>query len=126
MIRLDHFTIVVSDYVASRNWYTGCFGLHVAFEHAASGVGGLEDDADVELILVQRDLPQRERDCVLTFQCDSVHDTYRDLVARGVPFTHGPAHVFWGYGAELLDPDGYVIRLWDKATMPGYVEKSTT
>jgi len=25
--------------------------------------------------------------------------------------------VFWGYGAELLDPDGYRIHLWDEVSM---------
>jgi hypothetical protein len=23
----------------------------------------------------------------------------------------------WGYGAELADPDGYFVRLWDERTM---------
>jgi predicted enzyme related to lactoylglutathione lyase len=123
MIKLDHLTIFVSNYTASRDWYTACFGLRVAFESATSGVGGLEDDAGVELILVQRDVSRGEKDCVLTFQCDSVHDKHQQLVARGISFTHGPMPVFWGYGAELSDPDGYPVRIWDKATMPGYSEK---
>ena len=25
--------------------------------------------------------------------------------------------VFWGYGAELRDPDGYSLRLWDQKSM---------
>ncbi len=25
--------------------------------------------------------------------------------------------VFWGYGAELCDPDGYRLRLWNQRTM---------
>jgi catechol 2,3-dioxygenase-like lactoylglutathione lyase family enzyme len=120
MIKLDHLTILVSDYVASRDWYTSCFGLRVGFEDAAAGVGGLEDDASVELILEQRVQLRGERDCVLTFQCDSVHNKYQELLARGIAFTHGPKSVNWGFGAELTDPDGYPIRLWDKATMPGY------
>ena len=24
---------------------------------------------------------------------------------------------YWGYGAELTDPDGYLIRLWDQRSM---------
>ena len=118
MIKLDHLTLFVSDYVASRDWYTSCFGLRVAFENVGAGVGGLEDDAGVELILEQRARSGSQRDCVLTFQCDSVHDKYRTLLARGIAFTHGPMSVNWGFGAELTDPDGYPIRLWDKATMP--------
>jgi catechol 2,3-dioxygenase-like lactoylglutathione lyase family enzyme len=118
MIRLDHLTISVSNYVKSRDWYVGNFGLHVEFESVEAGLGGLEDDGGVELILVQRELPARERDCTLTFQVDSVHETHRDLLARGVPFVHEPKQVPWGYGAELLDPDGYRVLLWDRATMP--------
>ena len=122
MIKLDHLTIFVSDYVLSREWYTSSFGLRVAFENVAAGVGGLEDDAGVELILEQRAQSPRDRDCVLTFQCDSVHEKYQELQARGISFTHGPISVNWGFGAELMDPDGYPIRLWDKVTMPGYSE----
>jgi hypothetical protein len=35
----------------------------------------------------------------------------------GAPIVHPPQKVFWGYGAEVLDPDGYRIRLWDPASM---------
>ena len=42
---------------------------------------------------------------------------YRELAARGIGFTHVPQKLFWGYGAELLDPDGYRIRLWDETSM---------
>jgi hypothetical protein len=28
-----------------------------------------------------------------------------------------PKRQFWGYGAEVLDPDGYVNHLWDELTM---------
>ena len=122
MIKLDHLTIFVSDYVVSRDWYTSSFGLRVAFQNVAAGVAGLEDDAGVELILEQRAQSRRERDCVLTFQCDSVHEKYHELRARGIAFTHAPMSVNWGFGAELTDPDGHPIRLWDKLTMPGYSE----
>jgi catechol 2,3-dioxygenase-like lactoylglutathione lyase family enzyme len=123
MIRLDHLTIVVSNYVASRDWYVSNLGLHVEFENESAGFGGLEDDGGVELILVQQSLSQRPRDCALTFQCDSVHGKYEELMTRGVSFVHEPKGVPWGYGAELLDPDGYRVLLWDKHTMPGYKEK---
>lgn len=123
MVRLDHLTINVSNYLASRDWYVSNFGLRGEFEDPAAGFGGLEDDGGVELILVQTELPRRERDCILTFQCDSVHGTYEALRARGVAFVHEPKAVPWGYGAELLDPDGYRVRVWDMYTMPGYKEK---
>lgn len=123
MVRLDHLTIVVSNYIASREWYVNNLGLRVEFENEDAGFGGLEDDGAVELILQQQPMPQRQRDCTLTFQCDSVREKYRGLTARGIAFVHEPKDVPWGYGAELLDPDGYRVLLWDKHTMPGYKEK---
>ena len=123
MVRLDHLTIVVSNYAVSRDWYVENLGLRVEFENQDAAFGGLEDDGAVELILVQQPITQRSRDCTLTFQCDSVHAKYEELTARGVPFVHEPKPVPWGYGAELLDPDGYRVLLWDKHTMPGYEEK---
>jgi len=68
-------------------------------------------------------MPDRERDCTLTFQCDSVHATHAELTVRGIHFVHEPKSVAWGYGAELLDPDGYRVMIWDKDTMPGYKER---
>ncbi|HEY3988757.1 MAG TPA: VOC family protein [Acidobacteriaceae bacterium] len=93
MIKLDHFTIFVTDYVASRDWYVDGFGFRVGFDNPEAGVGGLEDDGGVELILIRRNLEVRERDCALTLQCDSVHDTYRKLSERGITFVHQPMHV---------------------------------
>jgi predicted enzyme related to lactoylglutathione lyase len=119
MIRLDHLTLHVSSYVNSRDWYVANFGLRVEFESIDAGVGGLEDDGGVELILVQRELASHDRDCALTFQVESVDGKYRELATKGVTFVHAPKHVPWGYGAELKDPDGYRVMLWDRATMPG-------
>lgn len=120
MILLNHLTIYVSKYAASRDWYVANFGLRVEFENLQAGFGGLEDSGGVELILVQHPMPNHERDCMLTFQCDSVHAKYDELTRRGIPFVHEPKDVPWGYGAELLDPDGYRVMIWDKHTMPGY------
>jgi len=122
MVKLDHLNIIVSDYQDSRDWYVQHVGLKVEFENVDAGVGGLSGDGDVELILTQGELPSRERDCVLTFQCESVHGKCDELSAAGLSFSHPPMNVVWGYGAELRDPDGYAVRFWDKTTMPGYKE----
>jgi len=34
-----------------------------------------------------------------------------------VNFVSAPKRQFWGYGAEVLDPDGYMNHLWDEAAM---------
>jgi hypothetical protein len=39
------------------------------------------------------------------------------LVGLGVAFVSPPGRRFWGYGAEVLDPDGYMNHLWDEAAM---------
>jgi predicted enzyme related to lactoylglutathione lyase len=123
VIRLDHLTLRVSNYIRSRDWYVHNFGLHVEFENVHAGFGGLEDDGAVELILVQQAVPAGTRDCSLTFQCDDVHAKYTELRSHGIAFVHEPKAVPWGFGAELLDPDGYRVMLWDKHTMPGYKGK---
>jgi hypothetical protein len=30
---------------------------------------------------------------------------------------HAPQKLFWGYGAELRDPDGYLVMVWDEVSM---------
>jgi len=49
-----------------------------------------------------------------------VHDVeakYRELSANGVTFEKSPQKLAWGYGAELRDPDGYLIYIWDEKSM---------
>jgi hypothetical protein len=35
-----------------------------------------------------------------------------------VAFVHEPKPVAWGFGAELRDPTGYRIGVWDVESMP--------
>jgi hypothetical protein len=51
------------------------------------------------------------------FQVGDVDATFSEWSARGIVFAHGPHKSNWGYGAELADPDGYFVRLWDERTM---------
>ena len=46
-----------------------------------------------------------------------VDAAFADWSARGAEFAHAPQKTYWGYGAELKDPDGYLIRLWDERSM---------
>jgi len=39
------------------------------------------------------------------------------LRAESVTFSAQPQKLFWGYGAELRDPDGYLVRIWDEKSM---------
>jgi catechol 2,3-dioxygenase-like lactoylglutathione lyase family enzyme len=116
MIRLDHLAIFVGDSARSREWYTGNFGFKVEFEVAERRTIALQDDADLTLFLVES-ADAITPSCTLTFQVGDVESKYQELSARGVKFEKSPQKVFWGYGAELRDPDGYLIYVWDERSM---------
>ena len=90
MIRMDHFSIYVSDDQVSKRWYAENFGLEVEFEVPERNTVALVDDADVTLFLV-RD-PERAgapHGCELTFQVDEVHRKHDELKGRGVRHPRG-------------------------------------
>ena len=116
MIKLDHLTIPVTDRVRSRDWYVDVLGLRVEFEVPARNASALIDDGGFTIFVEQRDAPPTVG-AALYFQVDDVDLRHEQLVARGVPIAHPPQKVFWGYGPELVDPDGYRVRLWDERTM---------
>jgi hypothetical protein len=83
-----------------------------------AGASNFEDSFDVgfTIFVEQRDAPPTAG-TALYFSVDDVDALHAQWSARGVAFAHPPQKVFWGYGAELVDPDGYRIRLWDEKTM---------
>ena len=117
MVRLDHLAIFVSDAGRSREWYTANIGLKVEFEVPERKTVALQDDGDLTLFVGQLAAGVVAPSCVLTFQVDDVEAKHRELVAKGVRFEHAPQRLSWGYGAELRDPDGYLVCLWDERTM---------
>jgi len=117
MIRLNHLTIPVKEYSVSREWYTSNLGLKVEFEVPERKTVALQDDDDLTLFLAGSPQAQVTPCCTLAFQVDDVEVKYRELSAHGVNFEKAPQKLFWGYGAELRDPDGYLIYLWDERTM---------
>jgi catechol 2,3-dioxygenase-like lactoylglutathione lyase family enzyme len=117
MIRLDHLTIPVRDHARSRAWYTKHFGFTIEFEIPERKTVALKDDADLTLFLVEKPGEQVVPSCSMAFQVDDVESKYRELSGTGVPFEQSPQKLFWGYGAELRDPDGYLICVWDERSM---------
>ena len=115
--RLDHITLPVSDWRASRDWWRDQLGFEVEFEMADAGVAAVRDQADLTVFLSQSDGVVIPPGLVLTVQVGDVEATHQRLLAAGACFAHGPQAVFWGYGAECFDPNGYVLRLWDEASM---------
>jgi predicted enzyme related to lactoylglutathione lyase len=122
MVKLDHLRLGVNDWQLSRDWYVGNFGLKVEFEISYGGsnklgVAALQDDAGFTLFLEQ--IPQAVHgcDCICYFQVTNVDEQYRSLNSEGIRFLDIPQKFFWGYGAELADPDGHIIRIWDEKSM---------
>ena len=117
MIRLDHLAIPVRDCARSREWYTKNFGLQTEIDIPERRTVGLKDDGDFTLFLMQRPAEEVAASCTLAFQVDDVESKYQQLSERGLQFVKAPQRLFWGYGAELRDPDGYLIYLWDERSM---------
>ena len=120
MVKLDHLRLPVSDVAASRDWYVKHFGFEVEFENPA--VIALKDDADFIIFLYPPETsPQKGplvgAKCGLVMQVDDVEAKHRELMAQGVRFEKPPGKYYWGYGAELSDPDGYLLYLWDEVSM---------
>lgn len=114
---LDHLTIFVRDADRSRDWYTKTLGLRVEFEIPSPRAVALQDSSAFGLFLEQHANSDVQPSCVLTFRVEDVDALTLALQAEGVAFSAKPQKLFWGYGAELRDPDGYVVRLWDERSM---------
>ncbi len=119
MIKFDHMNLPVTDYKRSRDWYTENFGFKVEFEVPERQTVSLEDSEGMGIFLYEPKMALERAKCSLYFQIDSVDTKFEELQSKGVPFVNPPGRYFWGYGAELRDPDGYQILLWDRRSMRG-------
>ena len=117
MARFDHLSLPVASWTRSRDWYARCIGLKVEFEIAERQTVALRDQNDFTIFFQHSAERSRPGDIALYFSVGDVEALHRTLLAARVVFVHPPQKTFWGYGAELLDPDGYVVRLWDERTM---------
>ncbi|MBM3643819.1 MAG: VOC family protein [Alphaproteobacteria bacterium] len=112
MMKLDHLALQVRSLAASRAWYVDVLGLTVQFEIAERRAVALNDTGGFALFLEESGDAASGR-AALWFQVGSFDEVYAELAARGVAFAHPPRKNYWGYGAELTDPDARAIRLWD-------------
>jgi catechol 2,3-dioxygenase-like lactoylglutathione lyase family enzyme len=117
MIKLDHLRLPVSDLSRSCGWYTSTLGLTVEFEVPERRTVALQDSDGFTIFLQEVPAPVRTNGGALWFQVGDVDRVFAEWSARGAVFAHGPQKTYWGYGAELADPDGYLVRLWDERSM---------
>jgi len=115
--RLDHIELPVRDWRASRDWYRDLLDFAVEMEFPERRMVGLRDEADLTIFMHEGAPPAAAPGLSFTIQTSDVEAKHRQLVARGVAFEHPPQKVYWGFGAELLDPSGYRLRLWDELSM---------
>ncbi len=76
----------------------------------------MRDDADLTVFLYEHEVAPCPG-ISFTIQLNDVEAKHQELSAAGIAFVHPPMKVFWGYAAELCDPDGYRLRLWDQTSM---------
>src|SRR5215469_5889137 len=119
MAKISHLVLPVSDLTRSRDWYVDKLGFKP--ERERDGVVGIKDQSGLTIFLLKTSASLTGQKITLTIQVDSVDRKYEELAAEGVMFVSPPKLQFWGYGAEVLDPDGYTNHLWDEVTM----EKAT-
>ena len=117
MMRFDHLRVPVTDLARSRRWYVETLGLRVEFELPERQTVALSDSGDFTIFLQEVAAPVMPNGCALWFQVADVDATWPEWSGRGVAFAQAPQKAYWGYGAELEDPDGYLIRLWDERSM---------
>jgi len=117
MLRFDHLRIPVTDLDRSRRWYVDTLGLAVEFEVPDRQTVALQDGHDFTIFLQKVADSVIPNGCALWFQVLDVDATVAEWQRRGVVFAHEPRKSYWGYSAELQDPDGYLIRLWDERSM---------
>jgi catechol 2,3-dioxygenase-like lactoylglutathione lyase family enzyme len=117
MLKFDHLRIPVTDLPRSREWYIRTLGMTVEFEMPDRQTVALQDTDGFTIFLQQVRSSVVPNQCALWFQVGDVDATFADWSGRGVISAHGPRKAYWGYGAELADPDGYLIRLWDQQSM---------
>ena len=115
IVKFDHMAMPVADPETSRDWYLKNFGFEVEFENAA--VIAIKDDADFTIFFYKANGALAGAKVTLTLQVKDVEAKHRELVASGIEFDKPPGKYFWGYGAELHDPDGYPLNLWDQVSM---------
>ena len=117
MMKFDHLMIPVTSLARSRAWYIETLGLEVEFEIPDRRAVALRDTDDFTIFLEEAQTAVQPNGCTLYFQVGSVDATFAEWSARGVEFSQSAGKSYWGYGAELRDPDGYLVRLWDERSM---------
>jgi len=115
MPKVSHIVLPVADVHKSRDWYVGKLGF--TLDREVGEAVGIKDQSGLTIFLQKAAGSLPGQKITLTIQVDDVDAKYKELSDAGVSFVSPPKLQFWGYGAEVLDPDGYTNHLWDAVSM---------
>ena len=115
MAKISHLVLPVSDIQKSRDWHVGKLGFTLAREREEAI--GIKDESGLTIFVVQAAASLTGQKITLTIQVDNVETKHEELASLGIKFLSPPKLQSWGYGAEVLDPDGYMNHLWDERTI---------
>jgi len=115
MAKISHLVLPVSDSKKSSDWYVDKLGFKL--ERELEQAVGIKDQSGLTIFLIKTAESLAGQRLTITIQVDNVESKYQELANLGVKFVSPPKRQFWGYGAEVLDPDGYMNHLWDPNTM---------
>ena len=123
MAKISHMVLPVSDVQKARDWYVDKLGFQLERERAEAV--GIKDESGLTIFLLETATGLAGQKITLTIQVDNVESKHQELADLGVKFVSPPKRQFWGYGAEVLDPDGYMNHLWDEVTMRNAMPETT-
>jgi catechol 2,3-dioxygenase-like lactoylglutathione lyase family enzyme len=113
-MRLNHLMLTVRSLAESKEWYVSNLGLKVEFAVPDINFAALEEDSGFGLLMQEGQISgDPTANIKIYFEAEDVDEFHRRLEQRGVPFDHPPQENAWGYGPQLKDPNGYVLRVFD-------------
>ena len=123
MAKVSHMVLPVSDVHKARDWYVNKLGFKL--EREREEAVGIKDESGLTIFLIKTATSLAGQKITLTIQVDNVESKHQELASLGVKFVSPPKRQFWGFGAEVLDPDGYMNHLWDESTMRQVLKEAT-
>ena len=113
-MRLNHLMLTVRNLAETRDWYVSKLGLKVEFEVPDLKFAALEEDSGFGLLLQEGEVSgDPAANIKIYFEVEDVDNFHQSLKQLGVHFDHPPQKNVWGYGPQLRDPNGYVLRVFD-------------
>jgi predicted enzyme related to lactoylglutathione lyase len=111
-MRLNHITIIVSDYERSKAFYR-TLGLVQIVDAPPRYARFRSPDGDATFSIEVTGEPPKTPAAEIYFECDDLDERVASLKAQGIAFTQDPTDMpYLWREAHLRDPDGHDLRLY--------------